>query len=253
MSTLGHIEKRKIEKLLGMESGYVLNFSDKTFADFFSDLSLDITHQKYFKNGTSKAKRLRAFWEIEEDYIVSRVLRALISYGDGEGCLADSNPVLIDECRHICDRLTNGEPDLTDLENIAVINNLTLDLLISEMKSSLEKGNPEAALDRLHTFTTNFIRNICEKNSIKVARDKPLHSLIGEYIKTLKQRELLESVMSERILKSNISILEAFNDVRNNQSLAHDNQTLNKLERKFIFNSVINAIRFLKNIENLEI
>jgi hypothetical protein len=28
--------------------------------------------------------------------------------------------------------------------------------------------------------------------------------------------------MAMRILKSSISILEAFNDVRNNQSLAHD-------------------------------
>lgn len=50
--------------------------------------------------------------------------------------------------------------------------------------------------------------------------------------------------MLERILKSNISILEAFNEVRNNQSLAHDNTPLNKSESKFIFNSVVNAIKF---------
>lgn len=44
MSSLRHMEKRKIEKILGMESGYVLNFSDKTFAEFFSDLNIDITN-----------------------------------------------------------------------------------------------------------------------------------------------------------------------------------------------------------------
>lgn len=48
------------------------------------------------------------------------------------------------------------------------------------MKSSMDRGNPEAALDRLHTFTTNFIREICAKNSIDLNRDKPLHSLLGE-------------------------------------------------------------------------
>lgn len=70
---------------------------------------------------------------------------------------------------------------------------------------------------------------------------------MGEYIKA--KRGILESNMSERILKSNISILEAFNDVRNNQSLAHDNIVLNKIESKFIFNSVVNAIKFLRAVE----
>lgn len=32
--------------------------------------------------------------------------------------------------------------------------------------------------------------------------------------------------MSERIIKSSISIFEAMNDLRNNKSLAHDNPTL---------------------------
>ena len=252
MSTLGHMEKRKIEKILGMDTGYVLNFSDKSFADFFSDLNIDITNQKYYKNGTSKAKRLRNFWEDEEDVIVSRVLRALITYGDGESVLADSNPKLIEECVGITDRLQNGNPDVSELSSGLTSNNITLELLISEMKSSLDRGNPEAAIDRLHTFTTNFIREICLKNNINTDKDKPLHSLLGEYIKELKKKEKLESNMSERILKSNISILEAFNDVRNNQSLAHDNKPLNKAESKFIFNSVVNAIKFLRETENIK-
>lgn len=251
MSSLGHMEKRKIEKILGMESDYVLNFSDKTFAEFFSDLNIDIANQKYYVNGTSKAKRLRAFWEIEEDFIVSKVLRALISYGDGEGVFADSNPKLMGECVGVAERLQNGNPDISELSNGVTSNNITLELLISEMKSSMDRGNPEAAIDRLHTFTTNFIREICAKNSIDLNRDKPLHSLLGEYIKDLKKKGKLESGMSERILKSNISILEAFNDVRNNQSLAHDNMPLNKIESKFIFNSVVNAIKFLREIENI--
>jgi len=41
--------------------------------------------------------------------------------------------------------------------------------------------------------------------------------------------------MTERILKSSISILDAFNDVRNNKSLAHDNPVLNRNESLLIF------------------
>jgi hypothetical protein len=51
--------------------------------------------------------------------------------------------------------------------------------------------------------------------------------------------------MTERILKSIISTLESFNTVRNDQSLAHDNEILTYDEALLIFNHVSSAIRFL--------
>jgi hypothetical protein len=59
----------------------------------------------------------------------------------------------------------------------------------------------------------------------------------------------LESVMAERILKSSISVLESFNDVRNNKSLAHDNPILNYEESLLIFNHVAASVRFIKALE----
>jgi hypothetical protein len=48
MSSLSHTEKVKLEKLLGMSSGYVWNFSDKTFHAFIADVvGLDIHDKKY--------------------------------------------------------------------------------------------------------------------------------------------------------------------------------------------------------------
>ena len=55
--------------------------------------------------------------------------------------------------------------------------------------------------------------------------------------------------MTLRILKSSISTLEAFNKVRNNQSLAHDNPILNYEEALLIFNHVAASVRFLRSIE----
>jgi hypothetical protein len=93
---------------------------------------------------------------------------------------------------------------------------------------------------------------LCEKHAIEHDRNKPLHSLFGEYVKYLKQHDLIESQMTERILKASISILEAFNDVRNNQSFAHDNPILNYHESILIFNNVASAIRFIQSIEAKE-
>jgi hypothetical protein len=49
-----------IDDLFDMRSGYVLDFSDRTFAEFFSEeLGVEINDPRYFAEGTSKAKRLR--------------------------------------------------------------------------------------------------------------------------------------------------------------------------------------------------
>ena len=50
-------------------------------------------------------------------------------------------------------------------------------------------------------------------------------------------------------MKASISILEAFNEVRNNQSFAHDNNILNYHESILIFNNVASAIKFLQSME----
>lgn len=79
MSNLSTIEKQRLEDLFGMTSGYVLNFSDQRFAEFFrQDVGINIYDSRYAYNGTSKAKRLRAFWEIEEPANVGRALEQLL-------------------------------------------------------------------------------------------------------------------------------------------------------------------------------
>jgi len=93
------------------------------------------------------------------------------------------------------------------------------------------------------------MRVLCEKRGVTTERDKPLHSLVGEYIKRLKEAGDIESEMTERILKSSISILEAFNRVRNEQSFAHDNPILNYDESLLIFNHVASAIKFIESVE----
>ena len=95
-----------------------------------------------------------------------------------------------------------------------------------------------------------FVRTLCEARGIALTRDKPLHSLFGEYVRRLRETGQLESEMTARILKSTISVLEAFNDVRNNQSLAHDNPILNYDESLLIFNHVASSVRFIRALED---
>jgi hypothetical protein len=94
-----------------------------------------------------------------------------------------------------------------------------------------------------------YVRVLCEKRGIDTSHDKPLHSLFGEYVKALRNEGAIESEMTERILKSAISIMEAFNRVRNDHSFAHDNQILSYSESLLIFGHVTSSIRFIETIE----
>ncbi len=79
MSSLSQLEKRIFDDLLQYEPGFILDFSNNTYAEFFrTSFSIDIYAQKYAFNGDSKAKRLRAFWEIEPDPLVGKVLGELL-------------------------------------------------------------------------------------------------------------------------------------------------------------------------------
>jgi hypothetical protein len=178
---------------------------------------------------------------------VGKVLSAPIEYGTSEGLLND--PALVSDGWRIVARLTQNSP-VPELDALsAVADERDFETIAKAVRESIEKYEPEAGLDRLHTFIIKYVRLLCEQRGIPVIRDKALHSLFGEYVKRLRDGGHIESDMTARILKSSISTLEAFNDVRNNQSLAHDNSLLNYDEALLIFNHVASLIRFLRNLE----
>ncbi|MEJ1961027.1 MAG: restriction endonuclease [Gammaproteobacteria bacterium] len=81
MATIRALDMMLIDDLFEMGGGYVLNFSDRTFAQFFAqELDIDIDDPRYSRNGTSKAKRLRCFLHTVEESSVLRTLKALWEY-----------------------------------------------------------------------------------------------------------------------------------------------------------------------------
>ncbi|MFO1432752.1 MAG: abortive infection family protein [Candidatus Competibacteraceae bacterium] len=249
MSDLTTIEKRKLERALGMGSGYVLNFSNRTFEEFFLDsFGIDIYDAKYNYGSGSKANRMRAFWELESNYLVGKVLWLLFEEWN-EFKEFDSPPEPPEECLKIVRRLQESAP-VPDISAVTPnMDDSTFEALARSVRECIDRNEPETGLDRLHTFLVKYFRVLCAKRGIETGREKPLHSLVGEYVRTLKSEGLIESEMTERILKSTISIMEAFNRVRNDQSFAHDNQVLNYSESLLIFGHVTSSIRFIEAIE----
>jgi hypothetical protein len=81
MSSLKMLERGCLEELFGMDGGYVMDFSNRTFSEFFRESArIDIYADKYAVNGDSKAKRLRAFIELEADALVGKAISDLLEY-----------------------------------------------------------------------------------------------------------------------------------------------------------------------------
>lgn len=249
MADLTQIEKRKLERALGMGSGYVLNFSNNTFYEFFLDYcGINIYDDKYNYSSGSKANRMRAFWELETNYLVAKALGILFAeWNEFKGYDSPDSPP--EECLLIVKRLKDNAA-VSDIDAVSPnIDDESFEALAASVRDSIDQNKPVHGLDRLHTFVIKYFRVLCEKRNIDARRDKPLHSLVGGYIKSLKAQGLIESEMTERILKSSISVMEAFNRVRNEQSFAHDNNVLNYAESMLIFGHVTSSIRFIKALQ----
>src|SRR5579862_8289064 len=246
MSDLTNLEKRKFERLLGMGSGYVLDFSNRTFHEFVLDtVGRDIFSDKYNLGSGSKANRLRGFWNEEPNHLTAKLLRGIIQHGHEANLFKADDATLGMACDAILARLESTQVAESDAL-VPLSAEKDFEAIAQEVREAINSNKLEKGVDRLHTYTVKFVRSICEKRGITVDREKPLHSLFGEYIKRLRTLGHLESDMTQRILKSSISILEAFNDVRNNRSLAHDNALLTYDESLLIFNHVAASVRFLR-------
>lgn len=124
MSSLTNAEKRYLKKVLVMESGWVLDFSDESFGQFFNIYDVDIHSAQYQTYGTSKAKKLRAFWDTEPDEIVGRVLSEMLDICEAidysAGC--DGDTPLMKKCREIVFRLSGVPPETGSVSSIVFLN-----------------------------------------------------------------------------------------------------------------------------------
>lgn len=255
MANLTYEDKIYLEKYLQMEGGYVLDFSNNSLRQFVNDnVRLDIYDNKYDKYGDSKAKRIRAIWDVESDYLIGKLLKSFISYYKAKQIVNPYNfnasKDLEQSCEKIVERLLREEVSShTDLIT-PLYDESDFSKLATNIKEYIEKNEPELALDRLHTFYVKFIRGICTRHQIVYTNSESLNAIFGKYIKHLESLNIIESDMTIAILKYSINLLEKYNDVRNNKSFAHDNKLLNYKESLYIFDTLARLKGFIDSIED---
>jgi len=235
--------------------GYVLDFSDRTIAEFFEDeFEIDFSDQKYYVKGTSKRLRLLAFIEIEDSYTVAKVLRALwdrrkdLTLRPGTELEEAEEEKITQKFLELIAKVEgNSEtPNADALDRFS--RDRTLDELIGDIERDLQANKPEAAMDHLHTYCMKKFAHLLQTRKITCEKEEALHARFGKYRKALlEERDL--NPFTDRALKSAISLFESFNDIRNDNSFAHDNPILESTEARYVFDTISAILIFLRAVE----
>lgn len=233
-----------------ISSGYVLDFNDRTYAEWFEEeLGVDIDAERYRANGDSKGKRLRTFIEIETRGRAARALRTLWHYRQEKRApheRTDDEP-LRQRLFAIIEKLEDGAPIQTDAIDTFVAGE-TLAELVQAIRRDADAGKAGAALDRLHTYCMKKFAHLLTVRGAPPSTLEPLHSRVGKYVKALEVERDLRPI-TKQILKNCIGIFQSYNDIRNNASFAHDNEIVSADEARFIFDTVGSMLRFVRSVE----
>lgn len=228
MSSLRPSEKAQFEKLFGMDSGYVLNYSDGTFADFFAEIAdIEIHSENYTKGGTSKAKKLRCFWNDESDALVGKVLIGLLDHWRRSSDPDPKRQELHDQCREIANRLLSGGPRLSGLKaTTAAFDAYQLSQQIRRMEDAIE-DDPALAIGT----AKELIETVC--HTILAERGKPVEGTPDIPVltkQTLKELNLLPDGVSaqakgaetiKRTLSNLASVAQGLTELRNLYGTGH--------------------------------
>lgn len=265
MAELTAYEKQLFEELFEMHNTTVLGMDKDEFIFFickYIDIELDDFEE--YQECNSAADLFRKMWKIETDYTIAITLNHLSEWyikhkyyeidenysGEYDDNYFYERINKYSECKRISYQLKyKGFYSLPEHKNVH------LDILAKDIRESLGRGVPQLMIDRLHTYTVSFIRDICTRRSIDIKNETDkfysLTSLMGMLIKYYESVTAYESDFVSIALKSSISIFDKFNNLRNDKSYAHANITLSSMETEFALKTIINTLNFIDGLENM--
>lgn len=254
MANLSYREKAILEELFEMGGGYVLDFSNASFSRFIGDVvGIDIYDGTGYQEYSSKANKLRQIWNEEPDSVVGTLIEALLTHCEDRHQQLDNYTEYlskkVDEMRIVATRLMGNAVKI----DLPQKKEETMQTLMDDINNALSRNQPTLVLDRLHTFATKLLRQICVDNSIVVVNDKgdylPLHSLAGSLKKHYEKLPIFESSFTITAIQNSISLFDQYNGIRNEKSYAHDNDVLGGMEAEFAVKTMANLICFIDKAE----
>lgn len=146
--------------------------------------------------------------------------------------------------------LSSSDNEIVDFDNLSKINNMVNET-IEDADNSMVQGDYDHAFDRIHTAIHAYFRNLLENFDIEFDRGDNILKLYK-----VIQREILNRTDNssskkrvEQILRSANGIIQALNEIRNNNSFAHPNdQIILKDEAKLALEIAKSLVDYLQEV-----
>lgn len=253
MSSLTYVQKEQMANFFGIKCGYVFSYLTNGYNKTNTrNIILEATGIDIFANpeyAMSQERCIRKIWDDCDDYTVGKLLKVMLDYYEAVATWSWE-----EKERH--DYVSLRELDEKLLQNpisIPAAATNTLKLVREDIERNCNNGTPELALDRLHTFATEFFRSVCQKHGIRIEDDRgnnlPLQSLVGMLKNWYANNNYFDSEFSVVAIQNTIIIFDRYNSIRNNQSAAHPNTMLNKEEASYVVHIVAETLSFIDRIE----
>jgi len=206
MANLTTLEKQILEKLLQMNSGYVLDFSDRTMGEFFrDDIGIDIYNRKYNYASGSKANRIRGFWLKADEKIVGKSVLKLIEYIENQILInnlrrADFPDDRITAAKNIGEKLLGTKMKVKNKSEATFKNgniNITLQKeVFGHVQKLLNNGHYFNAVEESYKIVRQKLKDItgkekaheafAERNLEKIFGHKPINEAENDFFEGVK-------------------------------------------------------------------
>lgn len=243
-------------KFFGIKNGYVFSFLKSGYNKTNTrDIILEATGIDIYSNADydmSQERCIRKIWDECDDYTVGKLLKVMLDYYDAVADWSREQKEIYDynQLRELEKRLMQNPV------SIPAAATDTLKLVKEDIERNCNNNTPELALDRLHTFSTEFFRSVCKKHGIGTEDDRgneyPLQSLVGRLKNWYAENHYFDSDFSVVAVQNTINIFDKFNAIRNDQSAAHPNEVLNKAEAMYAVRIVAETLTFIDKIERIK-
>ncbi|GHT24967.1 hypothetical protein AGMMS4957_18910 [Bacteroidia bacterium] len=231
MANLTYEDKAYLEKYLQMESGWVLDFGNDSLQRFVLDsIQIDIYTKKYDKYGDSKAKRIRAVWDVESDYNIGKLLISFIEYYKGKRILNPDFFKITKEIEEKCEKLSERlmleakQKGIVNISTSETIEKFNQEYIVAQWKKAIARKieDPEGAITTARTLIETTCKYILDEMKVEYKDDIELPKL---YKLTAEKLNLAPDQHTEQIFKQILggcqTVVEGLGSLRNKLSDSH--------------------------------
>ena len=249
-------QREIFDRIFHSGGGYVLDFSDRTMAEWFQEYyDIDIFQKRFQIEGLSKGKTLRGFVAVAEPRLVAQVLRALWTYRCSLPDFIMNDAAEEAQLLSWLEQFTSELEAATTIPLEEAIKNFSGDTTLSKLRASIAADliaeKPEVALDRVHTYCVKRFRHLLAAREQSFDSRTPLDALFGAYGRILKDAEVV-SEFALPTLRVQHRLFKGLNRARNERSFAHDNDLLDLSEAKFVMDCVLASLAFIERLEEAQ-